>query len=141
MLKILIVDDEGAAGNVLRILIEKHIPMEKEVRYCSSPEEGLLLLESFAPSLLMLDIEMPSMNGFDFLNRANHWNFDVIFTTAYDKYAIKAIRFSALDYILKPVDIVELRNAVNRHIISKQFNSPDNKKQVGNLISNMPGKF
>ena len=69
----------------------------------------------------MLDIEMPHINGFDLLNRVGSWDFDVIFTTAYDQYAIKAIRFSALDYLLKPIDIVDLQNAINRHIIKILF--------------------
>ncbi len=137
MLKILIVDDEPAAGNILKLLIEKHIPNGKEIKYCSSPEEGLRLLESWQPTLLMLDIEMPGMNGFDFLNRASHWNFNVIFTTAYDKYAIKAIRFSALDYLLKPIDIADLQHAISRHIVSKEYPHQSPKQLVGNLMNNL----
>ncbi|HWR31951.1 MAG TPA: LytTR family DNA-binding domain-containing protein, partial [Chitinophagaceae bacterium] len=78
---------------------------------------------------------------FDFLNQASEGNFDVIFTTAYDKYAIKAIRFSALDYLLKPIDIVELQNAVNRHIVKKQ-SVPASSQQplVDNLIYNLQQK-
>jgi two-component system, LytTR family, response regulator len=121
MLKILIIDDEEAAGNILKILIEKNISIPKEIIYCNSPEQGLEVLSTFQPSLVMLDIEMPNMNGFDFLTHAANWNFDVIFTTAFDKYAIKAIRFSALDYLLKPVDMLELQNAINRHIIKKEL--------------------
>ena len=141
MLKILIVDDEPAAGSILKLLIEKNIPNGKEIKYCSSPEEGLILLESWQPSLLMLDIEMPGMNGFDFMNKASEWDFDVIFTTAYDKYAIKAIRFSALDYLLKPIDIVELKNAVNRHIVEKQSSAGNSQQPlVDNLLFNLKQK-
>ena len=144
--KILIVDDEEAAGNILQLLIEKHIPFEKEIRYCISPDAALKLLPEFQPSLVMLDIEMPNMTGFDFLNNAVSSNFDIIFTTAFDKYAIKAIRFSALDYLLKPVDIVELQNAVNRHIVKRNAPGYDGQKElVGNLIQNLkqkdPGEF
>jgi two-component system, LytTR family, response regulator len=141
MLKILIVDDEEAAGNVLKLLIEKKIAAAKEIKYCSSPEEALKVLPVFKPSLLMLDIEMPGMNGFDFLNMAGDWNFDVIFTTAYDRYAIKAIRFSALDYLLKPVDMVELQNAINRHIVKQEHqNAGEQGKLVNNLIQNLNQK-
>ncbi|MGC4100649.1 LytR/AlgR family response regulator transcription factor [Ferruginibacter sp.] len=141
MLKILIVDDEAAAGNILKVLIEKHIPLQKEIRCCNSPEEALQLLPQFKPGLVMLDIEMPSMNGFDFLNNAASWDFDVIFTTAFDKYAIKAIRFSALDYLLKPVDIVDLQNAINRHIIKKEFQGKQQQQQlVDNLLNNLQQK-
>ena len=72
---------------------------------------------------------MPNMNGFDFLNQALGYDFDVIFTTAFDQYAIKAIRFSALDYLLKPIDSVELQSAINRHII-KQQNQHANQPQL-----------
>ncbi len=141
MLKILIIDDEEPAGNVLKVLIEKHVHIQKEILYCNTPELALTMLEDFKPGLIMLDIEMPGMNGFDFLNNAANWDFDVIFTTAFDKYAIKAIRFSALDYLLKPVDIVELQNAINRHIIKKEFTSSNQQKQlVDNLISNLHTK-
>jgi len=141
MLKILIVDDEAAAGNILKLLIEKHVPLQKEILFCTSPEEALLALPQFNPGLVMLDIEMPNMNGFDFLNNAASWNFDVIFTTAFDKYAIKAIRFSALDYLLKPVDIVDLQNAINRHIIKKEFQGKQQQEQlVNNLLTNLQQK-
>ncbi len=139
MLKILIVDDEPAAGNILKVLIEKHIPVNKEIIYCNSPEAALEMITDFKPGLVMLDIEMPGMNGFDFLNSAVNWDFDVIFTTAFDKYAIKAIRFSALDYLLKPVDILELQNAINRHIIKKDFQT-SNKPLFKNLIENIQQK-
>ncbi len=139
MIKILIVDDEPAAGNILKILIEKNISVDSSVCYSSKPAEALVLLETFAPTLVMLDIEMPGMSGFDFLNKATNSNFDVIFTTAFDKYAIKAIRFSALDYLLKPVDKIELQNALNRHIL-KQQNHPQRQLLVSNLLNNLQQK-
>ena len=140
MIRILIIDDEVSAGNILKLLIEKHIPTEKEIRYCSNPQQALEILDSFRPTLLMLDIEMPHLNGFDLLNRIGTWDFDVIFTTAFDKYAIKAIRFSALDYLLKPVDIVDLQNAINRHIVKKQFPPSQQQELVGNLLTNLRQK-
>jgi len=140
MLKILIIDDEASAGNILRLLIEKFIPFEKEICYCDSPEEALILIESFTPTLIMLDIEMPSMNGFNLLNHATAWEFDVIFTTAFDHYAIKAIRFSALDYLLKPIDVIDLQNAINRHIIRLQSKEPHHALLVNNLMSNLQKK-
>ena len=138
MIKILIVDDEPAAGNILLLLIEKHISQKKEIIYTSSPAKALELLNSFQPTLVMLDIEMPEMNAFDFLNKAGEWNFDVIFTTAYDKYAIKAIRFSALDYLLKPIDVTELQDAIHKHIKNKQDHNPNQqKKLIGSLMHNL----
>lgn len=83
----------------------------------------------------MLDVEMPGSNGFDLLNRAIENKFDVIFTTAHNHYAIKAIRFSALDYLLKPIDFLELQNAVNRHTIRQQ--NDNQKPLMQNLINNL----
>lgn len=141
MIKILIVDDEQSAGRILKVLIEKHVPGNKQIEISNHPAEALELLKTYQPSLVMLDIEMPGMNGFDFLNRAGEWNFDVIFTTAYDKYAIKAIRFSALDYLLKPVDIVDLQNAINRHIVKKQTAAAGSQQPlVDNLLYNLQQK-
>jgi Response regulator of the LytR/AlgR family len=140
MIRILIVDDEPSAGNILHLLIEKHIAGPKEIRICLSPEAARDLIPVFKPSLLMLDIEMPHMNGFDLLNRIGNWDFDVIFTTAYDKYAIKAIRFSALDYLLKPIDIPDLQNAINRHIVRQNLQPQVQGRLVDNLISNLQQK-
>lgn len=140
MTRILIVDDEPAASNILKMLIEKHVPATKEIKTCNSPEEALEIIHEWQPNLLMLDIEMPNMNGFDLLNRVGNSDFDVVFTTAYDKYAIKAIRFSALDYLLKPVDIAELQNAINKHIIKKFQPPQEQQKLVSNLINNLQQK-
>jgi len=140
MTRILIVDDEPAASNILKMLIEKHVPATKDIKTCNSPEEALEIIREWQPNLLMLDIEMPNMNGFDLLNRVGNSDFDVVFTTAYDKYAIKAIRFSALDYLLKPVDIAELQNAINKHIIKKFQPPQEQHKLVSNLISNLQQK-
>lgn len=138
MINILIIDDEAAAGNILKILIEKHVPIECNIQYCNSAMQALETLPTFKPSLIMLDIEMPKQSGFDFLNLASESNFDVIFTTAYDQYAIKAIRFSALDYLLKPIDKLDLQNAINRHVIKKQ--NQDQQLLVSNLITNLQQK-
>jgi two-component system, LytTR family, response regulator len=140
MIRILIIDDEPSASNVLRLLIERNIPAAKEVRCSNKPAEAIEIIADYKPTLLMLDIEMPHMNGFDLLNSIGHWNFDVIFTTAYDKYAIKAIRFSALDYLLKPIDIIDLQNAINRHIVKEGVKPIQQQQLVSNLINNLQQK-
>lgn len=140
MIKILIVDDELSAGNILELLIKKHVAGQKEVRICQSAEKALEIVPVFQPSLIMLDIEMPAMNGFDLLSRIGDWDFDVIFTTAYDKYAIRAIRFSALDYLLKPIDILDLQNAINRHIVRRNIYPNEQGKLFKNLLSNLEQK-
>ena len=137
MIRILILDDEAAAGNILTMLVRKHMPLEHEIRVMQDPVAALSILEDYKPTLVMLDIEMPGLNGFDFLNKAGSWDFDVIFTTAYDQYAIKAIRFSALDYLLKPLDIIELQNALNRHIVRRNISQSNRKELVNNLIENV----
>lgn len=137
MTRILILDDEVAACNMLAILIGKHMPVAHEIRMEQNPSDALQVLESYKPHLVMLDIEMPGMTGFDFLNRAGNLDFDVIFTTAYDKYAIKAIRFSALDYLLKPLDILELQNSLNRFVVRRNLPSESRNNLVNNLIENV----
>ncbi len=135
MIKILIVDDETSAGNILEVLIKKYITAETEIVYCDNVKDGLQLIQTFNPSLIMLDIDMPVMNGFDLLSMTPENNFDVIFTTAHDHYAIKAIRFSALDYLLKPIDVFELQTAINKHIErQKNGNRP---LLINNLIQNL----
>ncbi|HEV7782740.1 MAG TPA: LytTR family DNA-binding domain-containing protein [Chitinophagaceae bacterium] len=138
MTKILIIDDEIAAGNILKVLIQKHIPAVTEICYCDNVTKALELLKTFNPTLVMLDIEMPKLNGFDFLNMATPNDFDVVFTTAYDQYAIKAIRFSALDYLLKPIDTIDLKNAVSRHIVKQQ--NQHQQLLVSNLLTNLQQK-
>ena len=137
MIRILIVDDEAAASNMLRLLIEKILPIEKEIRTSNDPKDAISLISTWNPSLLMLDIEMPAMNGFDLLNKAVGHRFDVIFTTAFDSYAIKAIRFSALDYLLKPIDLQELQNALNKHIVRLQTDFGKSQQKIDNLIRNL----
>lgn len=137
MIKILIVDDEFSAGNVIKLLIEKHIAGDKEVMVCQSAQEALEIIPIFKPSLVMLDVEMPNMNGFDLLNKVSPANFDVIFTTGYGHYAIKAIRFSALDYLLKPIDISDLQNAVNRHMVRNSIHRQREGPLISNLLHNL----
>ena len=81
---------------------------------CENGEEGIENIEKKKPDIVFLDVEMPRMNGFTMLQQLKNKNFEVIFVTAYDHYAIKAIRYSALDYLVKPVEIDDLKNAVNR---------------------------
>ncbi|HWR33324.1 MAG TPA: response regulator [Chitinophagaceae bacterium] len=82
-------------------------------------DEALGVLQDYSPDIVFLDVEMPHKNGFNFLISLKKNSFDVIFTTAYNQYAIQAIRFSALDYLMKPVDPDELKAAVHRHLEKK----------------------
>jgi two-component system, LytTR family, response regulator len=140
MVKILIIDDEPAAGDILQLLVERNIHCEKEIRVTHSPAEGIQLIRDWNPQLLMLDIEMPAMNGFDLLSKLSAPAFHVIFTTAYDKYAVKAIRFSALDYLLKPIDRTELINAFDRFFNAAALPTANATEQVETLIKNLRQK-
>src|ERR1700741_1564428 len=110
----IIVDDEEHCREVLSTLLTKHCPGIQILATCSSGKEALTELQTKQPDILFLDIEMPGMNGFELLEQYPHPEFGVIFTTAYNEYAIQAIKHSALDYLLKPVDKEELVDAVDR---------------------------
>ncbi len=119
-IKALIIDDEAMACDMLAYQILRHVPAITEVKKCTSAKEGMQLIASWQPDLLFLDVQMPFMDGFDLLGVVGQHSFSVIFTTAYNKYAIKAIRHSALDYLLKPVDVDEMKQAVERFLKNRQ---------------------
>jgi len=114
MIRTIIIDDEADGRDAIRITLEKYLPDLTITGIFGDPEEGLNAIRKSPPDLLFLDIQMPRMSGFDLLNALMPFSFEVIFVTAFDQYAIKAIRFSALDYLLKPLDIDELRGAIDR---------------------------
>jgi len=111
MLKILIVDDEPKARKAITSILEKHF---NNINITTAPsiKSAIEIINNNKPNLLLLDIQLEDGNGFDLLNKVEPINFKVIFITAYDQYAIRAIKFSALDYILKPVNPDELIRAV-----------------------------
>ena len=116
MLKVLLIDDEQRATDALRLMIVKTIPEIDEVIVCNDSRLAAEKIHQHQPGLVFLDIQMPHMNGFEVLEKIPNKNFKIIFTTAYNEYAIQAIRYSAFDYLLKPVDMDELQAAVQRFI-------------------------
>ncbi|MEP7375851.1 MAG: LytTR family DNA-binding domain-containing protein [Chitinophagaceae bacterium] len=114
MIKAIIIDDEPYSCESLVTLLERYCPGVKVADICYSGEDALIAIKELQPQIVFLDIEMPRMNGFELLEKIPELNFEIIFTTSYDQYAIKAIRFSALDYLLKPVDREELQRAVQK---------------------------
>ena len=116
MITATIVDDEPYSCVALATLLERHCPEVMVLDICHSAASALKSLAEKRPQILFLDIEMPHMNGFELLENLSAIDFDLIFTTSYDQYAIKAIRFSAMDYLLKPVDPGELQMAVQKAI-------------------------
>jgi len=114
MIKALIIDDEMHCLKTLSMLLKEYCPDVQVVKLCENAEDGIEAIKKFKPDLVFLDIEMPHMNGFEMLEKFSEISFALIFTTGYDQYAIKAFRFSALDYLLKPIDHDELKKAVEK---------------------------
>jgi two-component system LytT family response regulator len=120
MVNAILIDDEKHCLETLRMLLNRYCKDVNIIEECSSPKKGLEAIAKHRPDLVFLDIEMPIMNGFDLLQQLPEIPFAVIFTTSYDQYAIKAIKFSALDYLLKPIDPEELITAVSKVSSRKQ---------------------
>ncbi|MGF7140734.1 LytR/AlgR family response regulator transcription factor [Roseimarinus sediminis] len=114
--KAVIIDDEQSGRENLRASIEKYCDAIEIIAEADSVLYGIETIKIYQPDLVFLDIEMPGGNGFKLLEFFDKPGFGVIFVTAYDHYAIQAIRFSAIDYILKPINVVELKNAVVRFV-------------------------
>jgi two-component system LytT family response regulator len=128
MITATIVDDEPYSCESLATLLERYCPEVKVLDICYSAARALKSINEQKPQLLFLDIEMPHMNGFELLERIPEIDFELIFTTSYDQYAIKAIRFSALDYLLKPIDKDDLQKAVQKAVNSNDHVSPQQIK-------------
>ena len=109
-----LIDDEASARATLLALLSTYCPEVEVVAEAASVLEGVEAIEKYQPGIVFLDVQMPRMNGFQLLDRIPQPNFELIFTTAYDQYALRAIRAGAADYLLKPVDILELQDAVNK---------------------------
>ena len=124
MIKSIIIDDEIHCRKTLGMLLNEYCPDVQVIEQCSDGESGLSAIHRHNPALVFLDIEMPGMNGFEMLEKLPAIDFAVIFTTSYDQYAIKAFRFSALDYLLKPVERQELQAAVQKVVQRLQFPHP-----------------
>lgn len=112
MLKAVIIDDEQKSCNTLSTLIGRYTEGVEVCGMAKNVAEGIRLIQELAPQLVFLDISMPDGTGFDLLERIGDKKFELIFTTAYHEYAVRAIKMQAADYLLKPIDIAELRNAV-----------------------------
>jgi len=119
MLKAIIVDDEPYCCETIATLLEESRDVEI-VSVCHNAADALVAIRKYSPDIVFLDVEMPKMNGFEMLEQLPQVNFEIIFTTSYDQYALKAIRFSAIDYLLKPVDEEELRTAIQKVIQRSQ---------------------
>lgn len=134
-LNVLIVDDESRSRRVLESYLSEYCENVKVVAAVGSVSEAVKAIQKLNPNLVFLDIEMPGENGFDLLNYFNNPDFMIIFVTAYQEYAIKAFRSSAIDYLLKPLEISQLIDAVNK--ATKLHDLKGNRNKLNVLQSNL----
>lgn len=138
MLKAILIDDEESNLSSLKEKILSYCPHVQITALCDNAEKGINAIDNLQPDLVFLDIEMPVMNGFVMLQQLTYKNFELIFTTAYDHYAIKAIRYSALDYLVKPIEIEDLKAAISRAEEKRNRSYPN--PQIELLVEQLVGK-
>lgn len=131
-LKALIVEDNTFMATVLHDLLNQYAPAISVVAIANNGHEALQLIASQKPNVVFLDIELPDMTGFELLQRIENINFQTVFTTSHSHYAIKAFRFNALDYLVKPIDESELAETIKRLL-----RSTNNSNDVKNALSNL----
>lgn len=127
-----IIDDEQNNIDNLEILLRQHCPQVEIVGQALNATEGEKLILEYAPDIVLLDLQMPGKNGFDLLRSLKTYNFEIIFVTEFDQYGIQAVKFSAIDYLLKPIDTEELKYAIHKAI----YRSTEKKqnKKLENLL-------
>ena len=134
MVRSIIVDDELKSRESLKILLEDFCENVEVLALCQNVAEGIEAVSKHKPDVVFLDIQMQRETGFDLLSKIKSIDFEVIFTTAYSEYAIKAFKFSAIDYLLKPIDIEELKKAL--HKVEKKLNGSISDR-LEQLIQNL----
>lgn len=137
-LKIIIIDDEQNSIETLRWELDAFKEDVKIVAECLSAIEGIESIKKHNPDLIFLDIEMPGMNGFEMLEKLDKIDFDIVFTTAYDQFALNAFKVSAMDYLLKPVNYSDLKKVIDKAKQRKE--EPEIQKQLELLFEFMKNK-
>ena len=132
MIRAVMIDDEQNNIDNLKALLVKHCPQVAVIGFALNAEEGERLIRQTSPDLVFLDIQMPGKNGFELLQSLEHYTFGIIFVTAHDQYGIQAVKFSAIDYLLKPVDVEELKAAVQK--ASSKVAQKSQNLQLENLL-------
>ena len=141
MIKAIIIDDETHCRKTLNLLLKEYCPDVQVVEQCPDAETALQAIGKYKPDIVFLDIEMPHMNGFEMLEQFSEIPFAVIFTTGYDQYAIKAFRFSALDYLLKPIEPKELITATHKVQTQKQLPGVEQFQMLLKKVTNKEEVF
>jgi two-component system, LytTR family, response regulator len=136
MIKAILIDDEKNALEVLEMQLKEYCPEVEVIATASSGQKGIEAIKKYNPDVVFLDIEMPIKNGFDVLKETNQFTYKIVFTTAYDQFAIKAFKYATIDYLLKPIDIVELQEAVKK--LSTSSND-DLKAKIEVLFNQLKG--
>lgn len=135
MMKAIVIDDEQHCIERLQALLLPHLPEVQLVASFQSVEEGLRGIEMLRPELVFLDIQIGDKTGFDLLKAVQNPSFNVIFTTAFDKYAVQAFRFSAVDYLLKPIDAADLAAALQK--VKSKISTIEMAQKIEELHRNM----
>ena len=135
MIRTIIIDDEQHCIDSLAFDLQKHCRDIELLETCTNPKEGLLAIKKQKPELVFLDVQMPWMNGFEMLELLDQINFAIIFTTAFDQFAAKAFRISAIDYLLKPIDVNDLKEAVKK--AAEKIQQRSGVENIANLLQNI----
>lgn len=135
LLRTLLIDDEIHSLESLEIELGQYCPQVEVVMACHGAQAGLEAIQKYEPDLVFLDIDMPGMNGFELLQKVTRRDFEVVFVTAYDEFAMKAIKVSAMDYLLKPIDHKDLEASVNK-VVEKRNAVAANTK-IDLLLTNL----
>jgi len=134
MIRCVLIDDESNSLEMMEWLLKTYCPQVKIEAMCNAASVGIEAINKYKPDLVFLDIEMPHMNGFDMLEQFDKLFFDVVFCTAYDQFAIRAFKYSALNYLLKPIDPEDLKDTIRR--IEEKKTTPS-KEQIELLFQNI----
>ena len=135
MIRAIIIDDEQNCIDSLVFDLQKHCREVEILETCTTPKQGLLSIKKYKPDLVFLDVQMPWMSGFEMLELIDEINFAIIFTTAFDQFAAKAFRISAIDYLLKPIDVNDLREAIRK--ASEKIRQKLGTDNIANLLQNI----
>jgi two-component system LytT family response regulator len=136
MIKIIIVDDDSIASGFLEKLINNYFS-EKYIiaATCENVDTAIIAIEQFDPKLVFLDIQMPNKNGFELLKEVKKINFEVVFTTSHTDYALNAIKISALDYLIKPINLIDLNDAIKK--FENKYNQVDQQSKILKIFENL----
>src|SRR3954470_6283272 len=136
MIKAILVDDEPRGRKTLEVLLQQHFPDIEVVGQGENVKTGVEVIQKMEPQLVFLDIEMPDGSGFDLLKKIQDYNFEVIFTTAFDEYALEAFRISAIGYLQKPVSAKEFQQTVMKAIELIKLRHGSREGQITTLLEN-----